>query len=236
MLYKYNEKPCEECDATGVVDENPECGLAKHSQWEHSPCDECDGSGKFDCEECFGEGYIETDDSEEDLECEECDCDGYYECDSCYGRGYYLESCEDCGEEIIETDPVWVGDGFIVCDDCAEKKYDANKCPECDGQGTTELISAMLDNRCWPLADQECSCCGSSPDPEYGIWIFEAYLYDTDGVFFLFLCGGEDGEGHCLETVAEQQDEVEEEKKYRAKVAKACLGDDFDGIHAECAE
>lgn len=237
MLYKYNEIPCETCEASGQVSENPDCGLTAHdlSTMEWTPCDECEGEGRFLCDECDGEGVIEVSDDECE-ECEKCDGWGYTTCLECSGEGFFPETCNDCHGRVDEHDTMWVGDGFIVCDLCARQTYKATMCQECEGDGFTTFVNCVLDNRIFPVVDQECSCCGSRPDPEYGVWIFEAHLYDSDGIFFLFLCGDRDGQSHCLETVLDQQDEVEEEKKLKAKVAKELLGDDIDGIWAECSD
>jgi hypothetical protein len=51
-------------------------------------CNECNGNETISCDYCGGDGYISSDDDDEDdEECDHCGGDGYELCDHCDGNG-----------------------------------------------------------------------------------------------------------------------------------------------------
>jgi hypothetical protein len=50
-------------------------------------CNECNGNETISCDYCDGDGYIRSDDDEDDEECDHCGGDGYELCGHCDGNG-----------------------------------------------------------------------------------------------------------------------------------------------------
>lgn len=194
-------------------------------------------------------------------ECPECEGDGTVECESCSGVGYHRRTCDRCGEEL-ETDyhatGAYISDCELFCSSCANEL--ASTCPICGGSGEVPHKSVTLldDNgnqRTYATASASCSCCGANPHKhtdttrdrlfnrteEYGYsWhTYQANMLDTDGVFFSYLCGDNEGEQGCLREVHEQQSEVKAKLPDRAmkcEVISEVLDGDNDGIWAEMSE
>ncbi len=70
-----------------------------------STCEECGGAGEIDCPECEGEGQGEVDEEGNDIEveCDECNGRGIIECPECYGRGEVEVEKGQVGQGTIEV-------------------------------------------------------------------------------------------------------------------------------------
>ena len=76
----------------------------------------------------------------------------------------------------------------------------------------------------------ECSCCGTSPKSK-GWAVYKARLLSSDGDFYSLLCGRVgDGEGGCLRSLLDEQNEVDERMSSCLAAARSVLGNDTDAI------
>lgn len=118
------------------------------TEWE---CDECYGDGYVSCSDCRGNGEEEcrTCDGSGDEECSACDgegededggtcqtCDGNggVDCDECGGRGW--SRCGECG-----------GDGSVNCEYCDGEGRGENE----DRYEVTQRLYASIDSRLFNL-------------------------------------------------------------------------------------
>lgn len=132
---------------------------------------------------------------------------------------------------------------------------DPLECPDCAGAGFVYVERVTEDGK--PAEGSEgrkvtwnsCSCCGTRPkqygelfehrfrtysygdDSTRGVgdawFVVPALLRDTDGVFYKYLCVGEDGTG-CLPEVLAQQEEIEHPPGLQGALREIAEGGDVD--------
>jgi hypothetical protein len=239
---------CVTCAGSGIVEAPEDWSPIFDSSVLNDPCDVCGHTGRVKCQACMGAGKACLDGEN----CPDCGGDGDWKCEECGGKGYWPMRCGECGMEIDDENyhqPVaYVMDGDIVCGQCASRD-ERLICPDCKGTGVREVGDVTLEvggktRRFAVSRGASCSCCAARPhsqgdltdtfpnEPAPWAWAtWRANLRDSDGVFYSYLCGREDGREGCLETIAREQgkrkmDAVDD----GLEVMEYLLRDDMDGL------
>ena len=147
-----------------------------------------------ECNECYGEGYVECDscdgsaretcstcDGEETVDCESCNGSGTEECGYCDGKGSETEEDDEGDEtevECIHCD----GRGTEDCDSCGGSGN--FECHSCDGKGFEDC------SHCEGNGNEPCEYCDGAgqaqSNEEYYTSHYTTYRTTLDNLIFSF--------------------------------------------------